>query len=314
MAGFETILTSILTLGLAMAIGFVAVKTGYISEDVKNAISKVIIKITMPILVITALTKVTLDRAKIVNSLLVVAIAIGSIAVLYGIGILISRMFRMDRPRAIVQQCLTAFGNVVFLGYPLIRAIYGEEGMLYAALYGFANDLFVWTLAVYQLATIAGKGKTPRENLKNLINPATIAFVISFIMMVFGLKFTGILGTVLDGIGGMTTYLSMLFIGGTLALVDFRKIYKRVSLFLLVAVKMLIVPVLLVLLLRLFPLDSMVKGIIILQVAMPSQTILTILTTEYKGDVIWAAEGVFITTIASLATLPAIYYFMTMFG
>lgn len=314
MAGFETILTSILTLGLAMAIGFVAVKTGYISEDVKNAISKVIIKITMPILVITALTKVTLDRAKIVNSLLVVAIAIGSIAVLYGIGILISRMFRMDRPRAIVQQCLTAFGNVVFLGYPLIQAIYGEEGMLYAALYGFANDLFVWTLAVYQLATIAGKGKTPRENLKNLINPATIAFVISFIMMVFGLKFTGILGTVLDGIGGMTTYLSMLFIGGTLALVDFRKIYKRVSLFLLVAVKMLIVPVLLVLLLRLFPLDSMVKGIIILQVAMPSQTILTILTTEYKGDVIWAAEGVFITTIASLATLPAIYYFMTMFG
>lgn len=314
MAGFETILNSILTLGLAMAFGFIAVKTGYISEDVKNAISKVIIKITMPILVITALTKVTLDQEKIINSLLVVGIAVVSIAVLYGIGILVSRMFHMDRPRAVVHQCLTAFGNVVFLGYPLIRAIYGEEGMLYAALYGFANDLFVWTLAVYQLATIAGKGKSTRENLKNLINPATIAFVVSFIMMIFGLKFTGILGNVLDGIGSMTTYLSMLFIGGTLALVDFRKIYKRVSLFLLVVVKMLIIPVLLILILRLFPLDPMVKGIIILQVAMPSQTILTILTTEYKGDVIWAAEGVFITTVASLATLPAVYYLMTMFG
>jgi hypothetical protein len=141
-------------------------------------------------------------------------------------------------------------------------------------------------------------------NLKNLLNPGTIAFAIAFIMMAFGLRFKGIVGTVLTGIGSTTTYLSMFFIGGTLALVDFRPIYKRVWLFVLMLVKMIIVPVLLMLVLKLFNFDDTVNAVIILQAAMPVSTVLVVLGMEYGGDVLYCAEGVFVT-------LPLVYYLMT---
>ena len=103
----------------------------------------------------------------------------------------------------------------------------------------------------------------------------------------------------------------MFFIGGTLALVDFRRIYKRVWLFVLTVVKMIVVPVILILILRLFNLGDMVTAVIVLQAAMPTSTVLVILGMEYGGDVLYCAEGVFITHLAGLATLPLVYYLMS---
>ena len=311
MQGFDIICENIIVLGLAMLVGFAAVKTGYISEEVKNAMSKIVVKITLPILVMMSLTSLEMDSEKIRNSIFVFVVSIITVGILYGIGMLFSWLFKMDRPRSVIYECMTAFGNVVFLGYPLLEALYGPEGLLYAAIYGFANDCFVWTIGVYKLAAIKNKGAGIKDNLKNLINPATVAFAVSLIMMSLGLKFTGIPERVLSGIGGLTTYLSMLFIGGTLALVDFKHIYKHLSLLLIPAVKMLIVPVLLALILAVVPGDNIAKCVIVIQAAMPCQTILTVLTTEYDGDTVFAAEGVFVTTIASLATIPLVYWIMS---
>lgn len=311
MQGFDIICENIIVLGLAMLVGFAAVKTGYISEEVKNAMSKIVVKITLPILVMMSLTSLEMDSEKIRNSIFVFVVSITTVGILYGIGMLFSWLFKMDRPRSVIYECMTAFGNVVFLGYPLLEALYGPEGLLYAAIYGFANDCFVWTIGVYKLAAIKNKGAGIKDNLKNLINPATVAFAVSLIMMSLGLKFTGIPERVLSGIGGLTTYLSMLFIGGTLALVDFKHIYKHLSLLLIPAVKMLIVPILLALILAVVPGDNIAKCAIVIQAAMPCQTILTVLTTEYDGDTVFAAEGVFVTTIASLATIPLVYWIMS---
>jgi hypothetical protein len=308
--GFSTIVNSILTLGLAMLVGFVCVKTGYITEEQKNALSKIIVKVTLPILVVTSLTKLELNHEKIVNSVYVLILALIIIGVMYAIGQLVSKLFHMDKKRAVMHSCMSCFGNVVFMAYPLIQALYGEEGLLYAAIFALANDLYLWTMGVYKMASTESGETSIKKNLKNLINPATIGFVISFFMMITGLKFTGVIKDVLTGIGSTTTYLSMLFIGGTLALVDFRHIYKRVSLFVLVAIKMIALPICLIAILKLFNINDIVKYVVILQAAIPSSTVLTILATEYNTDVIYSAEGVFITTIASLFTLPIVYYLM----
>ncbi len=312
MQGFDVICENIIVLGLAMAIGFVAVKTGYISEEVKNAMSKVVVRITLPILVMMSLTKLEMTPERAAGCAEVYIISMITVGVMYLIGMALSRAFKMDKPRRVVYECMSAFGNVIFLGYPLIEAMYGAEGLLYAAIYAFANDCFVWTLGVYKLASIRdGKGNV-RKNLKNLINPSTVAFAVSLVMMIFGWRFTGIAERVFSGVGGITTYLSMLFIGGTLAMVDFRRIYKQVPLFMIVAVKMIAVPSLLAALLAKTGLSEVIRGVIVLQAAMPSQTVLTMLTTEYNCDTEFSAEGVFVTSVAGLVTLPLVYRIMTL--
>ena len=312
MQGFETIINSIITLGLAMLVGFVCIKTGYITKEQNSGMSKIVVRVTLPILVITSLTSIDFDREKLINSIHVLLISLIVIALLFLIGTAMAKIGKMEKSQGVMHRCMTCFGNVVFMAFPLIQALYGAEGLLYAAIYELANDAFLWTVGVYKMTSINKKENSFKSNLKNLLNPGTVAFSIAFIMMAFGLKFTGTVETVLTGIGGTTTYLSMFFIGGTLALVDFRHIYKRVWLFALTAVKMIVVPVILILILKLLNLDEVVNSVIILQAAMPASTVLVILGTEYGGDVIYCAEGVFITHLAGLITLPLVYYFMTL--
>jgi predicted permease len=310
MQGFQTIITSILTLGLAMLIGFICIKTGYIKNEVKDAISKLIIRVTLPLLMITSLTKLTLDSQKIINSVTTVLCAYVIIGILYCAGIATAKLFKLEKSQATIHTCMTCFGNVVFIAYPLIQALYGDEGLLYAALFAFANDCWLWTVGVYTLSGTRGREGSFFGNLKKLITPSTIGFLISLFMLITGLRFTGIVKDVLTNVGSITTYLSMLFIGMTLAMVDFRHIYRRVSLFVLVAVKMLIIPALLIFVLKFIPIDDLVKSVLVLQAAIPTSTVLVILTTDYGCDTVYSAEGVFITTLLSLATLPAVYWLM----
>ena len=233
------------------------------------------------------------------------------VAFLFAVGTVTSKISKMDKSRAIMHRCMTCFGNVVFMAFPLIQALYGAEGLLYAAIYELANDTCLWTLGVYQMKSIEEKEKSFMGSIKNLVNPGTIAFVVAFVMMALGLKFSGIFGEVMTGIGSTTTYLSMFFIGGTLALVDFKHIYKRVWLFVLTAVKMVIIPIILMFVLKPFNLGEMVTAVIVLQAAMPASTILVILGMEYDGDVLYCAEGVFITHLLGLLTLPFVYYLMS---
>lgn len=310
MAEFSDIVSSILVLGIAVLVGFIAVKSGYISEAVRDSLSKLLVRVTLPILVVTTMTKLELDHDRIINSITILIVAWLSLAAMYLIGMLFAKIFRMQGARAVMHACMSCFGNIVFVAYPLIRTIYGDEGILYAALFSFANDTYLWTIGVYRLSTVNKADANLKSNLKKLINPGTVAVLISFAMMAFKLHFGGILKEAFEGIGSTTTYLSMLFLGGTLAMVDFKHIYRRVTLFVLLAVKMVLFPIALALILSRTGIDRTVAGVAVLQTAMPVSTVLTILAAEYKCDVLYGAEGAFITTAACMITLPAVYWIM----
>lgn len=252
------------------------------------------------------MTKLEMDRDRIVNSVTILIIAYISLALMYLIGVLFAKIFKMQGARAVMHAGMSCFGNIAFVAYPLIRKIYGDEGILYAALFNFANDTYLWTIGVYRLSSVGNGSGTAK--LKKMINPGTIAVAISFAMMGMGLHFGGILKEAMEGVGGTTTYMSMMFLGGTLAAIDFRRIYKRVTLFSIIIIKMLLFPAGLAILLSLLNIDKTVAGVAVFQVAMPVSTVLTILAAEYQCDVKYGAEGAFLTTAACIATLPVAYW------
>lgn len=312
MKGFDAIVNNITMLAAVMAIGFVAVRSGYIPREVKNALSKVIVRITLPLLILNALTGLELTADRLKNAAFVAVVALIAIGLLYCIGIVTSKLFRLPEPTAVIHRCMMSFGNVAFLGFPLIYALFGSEGLFYAAIYQAINDLFVWTFVVCRLNTLGKKEPlTPRTIAKNITSPCTLAFAISFVMMLLGLKFEGRVKELTDNLGGMTTWLSMLFIGGTLAEVKFRQMRNIGSLFIIVLVKQILIPTLAIFITRYIGIDAAARGAAILQIAVPSQTILSVLTLEYGGDTLYTSEGILITTICGLATMPFVYYILS---
>lgn len=302
------IVEQILKLFIVIAIGFTAAKTGYLPVQYKEVVSKVIKLITLPLLIITSMMSKEFSSDVLLNSGIAAASAFVVIIVMYGAGLVTAKIFGLKEPTKTVHALLSSTGNVVFLGYPVIGAVYGAEGLYYAVIYGIVNDVFLWSVGIYLLNKSVGNGNS-KDNLKKLLNPNTLSCIIGIMLMLLGVKLPVLVHDTLSGVGHLTTNLSMLFIGMVLATVDIKKIYKRVSMLSIVILKMIVLPVFSAFLLKKLGVNPITCGAIVLQIAMPAQTVMSIITNETKTDVSYAAEYIFISTVFSIGTLPLVYYF-----
>ncbi|MBR5235938.1 MAG: AEC family transporter [Clostridia bacterium] len=298
-------------LAIMMLLGFIGVKTKYLKPELKDSISKIILNITLPLLNLTAISSQELHTEMLVNAGIIAALAVVAMAVMLLVGFLWAKIFRLKPATMVMHSCMSASGNVVFLGYPLATALFGPEGFFYAVVYALVNEFLVWTLGLFVITkTTTGNAKA---GLKNLVNANTISLVVAVLMLIFKLRLPSVLHEPFATVGSMTTSLSMLFIGITLATINLKGLYKRFSIFTVVLFKMILIPFAVIALLSPLPLNKILFGVLVLQMAMPGQSVLTIIANEYNADYQYATECIFITTVCCLATLPLVYWFMSLF-
>lgn len=302
----SVIYSKIFYLGLMIVIGFVCEKTGYV-DGICDRTGKLIKNITLPMLVLTSVTGQNVDQSVMGEAAIIVAFAFGAMAFLAAAGFATAKLFKLKEVQVPVHICLGTFGNVVFLCYPLVQAVFGDVGILYAVFYAIANDSMLWTLGV---ASVSGEKGV--KSLKHLINPCTVVFVISLGMLCLGLHLPEPIESVLSAMGSATTPLSMLFIGATLGGISFLGALKKPQIYILSVIKMIIAPILAMLIIRALslPLSIAAAGALVFQIAMPCQTIFAVIASEYKLDTAYAAEIIFITTAFSAVSLPIIYKLM----
>ena len=301
---FTAVIYRIGILAIIIFVGFAAVKTGYIEVKIKDALSKLIVKIVLPCLIISSISSKEIGKGVLKDFLTVFLMSVLCLAVLYGVGVLTAKIFKIPEGTAKVHRLLICLGNVTFVGYPVITAMYGEDGFFYAIIYWLVNDLFLWTFGVFSLQSGEKKGAV----LKKMINPNTVAFTVAVFMLLFGIKLPPLLFDTVNGIGGLTTYLSMIFIGMALSEVDIREAVKKWWIFAAAPIKMIILPILFIYIFKACGIREIVLGAVVLEAAMPTQTVLTILANECGADYEYAACGMFVTTLLSLLTLPLIGY------
>ena len=82
------------------------------------------------------------------------------------------------------------FGNVGFMGIPIITSIFPQNGILYISVFTIIDQFMLWTLGV-KFTTPQGEGKF---NPKKLINPATVAILLAVVLVLIEIKSTGTFG------------------------------------------------------------------------------------------------------------------------
>ena len=217
---------------------------------------------------------------------------------------MVAKILKIPDYTARVHKIMSSCGNVIFIGYPILIAMYGEMGFFYAIIYWLLNDLFLWTIGIL----ILSKKNDGEPFVKKLLNPNTISFAIAIIMFVFGLKLPPVIHSAVSGIGALTTSLSMLFIGMALADVDVKNIIKKWWVVVIAPIKLVILPIIFILIFKYIGIRSILVGVVCLEAAMPVQTVTAIIAKEHEADFEYAAVGLFVTTILSIFTLPFICY------
>ena len=78
------------------------------------------------------------------------------------------------------------FGNVGFMGIPIVTSIFPENGMVYISIYMIVDALVLWTVGA-QLTSSDGKGTF---QLKKMVNPVTVAVALAVLMILLGVSQT----------------------------------------------------------------------------------------------------------------------------
>lgn len=307
----QIIVSKIVLLSLMMVVGFLAEKTGFI-KNLRAHVSPILTRITLPLLVITTLSGQVRSAETQNTALAVFLLGILFVFLLLALGKFSTIPFGFSKKRSDVHVCLTAFGNTIFLGYPLLDAIWGPQAVFYAAFFSIANDLTAWSLGVL----ILSRSKDGRMDFKKLMNPTTLSYVVGALMFVFSIRLPAPVHEAAASVGSTTTVLSMLFLGAALASVRLRDLVAGLSSVTIILIKMILVPIgafyLLSWLLPALeiPIDMLAIPILCVEIAMPCQSVFAILAQEFGGDTEYAATAICMTTAASLVTLPFIYTFL----
>lgn len=306
------IINQLAIFGILMVIGAVASKTGIINSSGKDFLARFIVDITLPFLILTTFIRLDSNPKLLLNGLWVFGFTFLNLAIMYGIGKLSSVAQRLSKGDDTIHTLHTMFGNIVFLGFPLFDALFpGGTGVFYAAAYQLASNAVTFTYGIYRLSH--GHQKS---TLGTLFNINTIALIVGFALMLTRISLPEALVSGMEGLGKATSPLSMVYIGALLTGLGLKQSLRLRSIYILSVLKLLLIPVLLSILyasLRsYFNIDLSKEAFVVLvmQAAMPCQTLIVVMSKRYNGNYRLAAGNLFVTTILSIITLPLIFNFI----
>ena len=157
---------------LLIGTGMVAVKTGVLKLENKQALSNLLVYIIVPAMVVNSYRMEF--STQILHNLLA-AFGMSVLSVLLGTVITLLLTAHKTGSRMPIFRFACIFSNAAYMGFPLISALFGSEGLLYASAYVTVFNILLWTLG-YGL--VSG-GSSVKEVARSLVRtPVLYAIVV----------------------------------------------------------------------------------------------------------------------------------------
>ena len=199
---------------------------------------------------------------------------------------------------------MLTFGNVGFIGFPVLSAIFGPSTLIYGSIFNLPFNFLVFTMGVWFIAQDSGRGAKVKMGLKTFLTPANIACAIAIVLTLLNVHSVPIIGDAAKTLGSFTTPGALLIIGSSLADLPVSKLIGGPRLWIASLARLIISPLIVWALFRLVPVDPMLIDIMVVLCAMPVATNGTMLCYQYGGDSRTMAQGTFVTTVLSIITIP----------
>lgn len=297
------IISQMLQLFLILALGYISTKTKVTSQKFGTQLSSFILNITLPCLIIASVAAMPSDTDKN-DVLLMFFIAVLFYVIMPFIAYIIARILRVKKEERNLYMYMTIWSNVGFMGYPVIASIFGSGALFYATIFNLIFNVSNFTLGIMLMSK---EGKSAL-NLKNFLSPGMIASLVAIALFAGGIQLPNIINSTLKTVGDSTTPLAMIVIGIALAGISMKSVFTELRLYPYVIIKQILLPIGAWLILKKIITSPFILGIVIIIIAMPVATSSVLFANKYDNNVSLATKGVFITTLASILTIPLISY------
>jgi predicted permease len=296
-----------MTLFALVVVGYIAGKLGYLGGDFDRQLSRLVINITCPALILSSSMTGTLpDRHLILPLLLISAI---TYIILAGVAFLLPRYLTKNKDDEGPIGFALMFGNVGFMGYPVVASIFGHEAVFYAAVLNVVNTFAVFTIGTI---LITGKSEMEGERFQKKVLYSTPMLAAYLTMAIVALEIDNIPEVVcqpLTMLGNITVPAALLIIGSSMSNLPLRSLLGNPIVYTTTLFRLAILPIGIHFLMNATGFSPMVVNINTLVIAMPVATYGTILCLKYKKDTTMMTEVTFITTLLSMISIPLLVTF-----
>lgn len=301
MDSFFIILEQLVSFFLMMLIGYIAAKKKVTTREFLDRLATLIMKLLLPIMIFANMMNGTSrdQLAADLPVLFMVAVLYGALIVIFAI---LARLLRLPPDRADIFQAVFVFGNVGFIGLPLMLSVSPAHGGIYSALVSIIDQSLFWTYGLY-LTTPRGKS---HFDWKNFINPAVCGIALALVLIVCNLQLPQLIENGLLKIGSAATPMSLIYMGGLLCFCNWTPVLRQKELYIGIAVKMLIFPLAYFAVMSQFISNTDMTHTISIIAGLPTMVAAAMFaqSTRKEGD--YALGTVLATTVASLFTLSIV--------
>ena len=174
---------SILTAQIGMFViymlaGVILIRTRVMNRENLEVISKFVIKLALPVMIFIN-TVNGVERKTLFHSLSIFLIAGIMYICLFLLSYISGIFFHLHGNHRQLYSAMSVFGNVGFMGIPIVTSIYPENGMLYICVFTIIDQLMLWTAGVR--LTSGTDSQKNRFDFRKLINPVTVSILLAVI-------------------------------------------------------------------------------------------------------------------------------------
>ncbi len=310
---------AIVMLFLLLVIGYICGRTGVVDGVASKKLSRLVITVTNPALIIYALIKMEYSAANLKLGFATFLFGLAFHIILAAFSFFCCLRLKPMEERKITEFTMI-FGNVGFIGFPILESLLGDKGLFMGAFFCASFNIVLWTWGLSIIAR--GRKDIPLSPKKVLLNWGTVpcyigiliylckGLVPSFLGEEFALGFaTYVAPPIMQAfsyVAPMCTPISMFIIGALLAKRTARQLLTNGKIYYLCALKLIAFPLLVCGAMRLLGFSSEWIWFATTVAAMPSATVVTMLAELHDVAPEYSAQVVGTTSLLSVLSMPIV--------
>ena len=297
------IISQMAALFILILVGFAAAKIKIIDGRFSQQLSVFVINISSPCLILSSVMgDITPDKSLILP---VLGIGVVTYTFFVAASVLLSRALSKDKNMQGIYGFMLTFGNVGFIGYPIVASIFGKYAIFYASLLNIPFTLLAFSLGRKMIQGNDGGGLS--LDWKVLISPAMIACYLSVLIVTLDIHcIPRIIVTPLTLLGNITVPAALLIIGTSMAQMNLRQLFSGKLIWLVSVLRLLILPIVIYLITKAIGFSGDILGINTVLAAMPVGTYGAMFCLQYGKDETVMVQGILISTLLSVVSIPII--------
>ena len=294
------LMQQIVQLFLMIFMGYLIVKTGLVRDDDSKVLSKIILYLIVPCVIINAFqVNYTTDTVK--GLLIAFAASVMTQVILLVVISVAGKLLHLNE----VEVASVYYSNSGNLIVPIVTFILGQEWVLYGCVFMSVQLVFLWTHCKKIISREASY-----DWKKIILNINMISIFIGVILFFTKIRLPEIIGNTLASVGTMIGPASMIVTGMLFAGMNLKQIFANKRVYFITFLRLIAVPLIALVLIKLSNLASFsadgnkIMLIVFLAIITPSASTVTQMCQVYGNDSKYASAINVMTTLLSIITMP----------